>query len=278
MILVDISQLIISSIMVTEGIKKNEIDENIVKHIMLTCIMSLKLKFGKDYGKIIICCDSKTSWRKNVFKYYKFSRKKERDNSFIDWDKLYETIAQLKKDLKINFPYKVIEVDLAEADDIIAVLCRNSCSHKEKTIIISSDKDYKSLQKYSTIDQYCPRKKDFIKVKDPVSALRELVIRGDRADSIPNIRSDSDTFVKKGKRQGNMTKALFEEYMIKIPEELQENYNRNEQLINFDFIPDDICNSILEEFSKPIDGSRQSMYQYFVSNNMQQLLLEIGKF
>lgn len=275
MILIDISQISIACIMVSSSSLKKELDENLVKHMILTSLLELKLKFGREFGDMVICADGRNNWRKNVFPYYKASRKKDRDDNFIDWTNLYKAIESFKTDLKANFPYKVIQLDDAEADDIIAVLSKNA---KEQTLICSSDKDFKQLQQYKNISQYCPRKKKMMDVDDPQRELKELVIRGDVSDGVPNIRSDSDTFMDKSKRQLPITVKLLEELFKEIPDELQENYKRNDQLINFENIPMDIQNRILAEYDIPALGNKQKIYQYFMNNKMKNLLQSIGKF
>ena len=276
MILVDISQIAIANIMMSPDISKNKLDENLIKHMILTSLMLLKSKFGKEYGSLVICCDGKRSWRKDAFEHYKATRKKDKDDSFIDWTTLYATIENFKRDLKAFFPYKVIQLDSAEADDVIAILAKNS--QLEKSIIISSDKDFAQLQIYPSINQYCPRKKKLILIKDPKAALTDLVIRGDRGDGVPNIRSDSDTFVNKDKRQAPINEKFLAKCALGIPEELTENYRRNDMLINFANIPEKVESSIMLAFHEPANGSKQTMYNYFIKNQMKNLLLEIGKF
>jgi hypothetical protein len=275
MILIDISQIAIANIMVSSSSLKNELNDNLIKHMIITSLLELKLKFGHEFGDMVICADGRQNWRKNIFPHYKAARHKEKDNNFIDWENLYKAIESFKLDLKINFPYKVIELHDAEADDIIAVLSKNA---KEPTLIVSSDKDFKQLHQYKNVKQYCPRKKSMINVSNPSKELLELVIRGDVSDGVPNIRSDGDTFVDKAKRQLPMTVKHFENFMKEIPKELQENYERNDRLINFKNIPINIQQRILEEYNKPALGNKQKIYQYFMNNRMKNLLQNVGKF
>ena len=47
-----------------------------------------------------------------------------------------------------------MEIYGAEADDIIATLCKNF--QNEKIMIVSGDKDFIQLQKYPNVQQYSP--------------------------------------------------------------------------------------------------------------------------
>jgi 5'-3' exonuclease len=274
-ILVDLSQIAVACAFASEDVKTKGLNKNIITHMILTSLLNLKIKFGKDYGDIIICCDGESTWRHDVFPYYKSSRKKDRDDSYMDWDKLYSIIDDVKEDLKDHFPYKLLELNNCEADDVIAILSQNAV---EETLIVSSDHDYFQLHGYDKISQYCPRKKQMINVDDAEKALATFCVKGDRGDGIPNIRSDSDTFTIKGKRQKTISAKMLESYLEEIPEDLQENWERNRQLIDFDCIPDNVKFAILEEFIKPANGNKKTLYNYFIQNNFKELLKEVNKF
>ena len=79
MILVDLNQVVISNLMVQINNYKQEAEEGLVKHMILNSILSIKKKFESDYGNIILCCDNKNFWRKDIFPHYKGNRKKVRE-------------------------------------------------------------------------------------------------------------------------------------------------------------------------------------------------------
>ena len=137
------------------------------------------------------------------------SRKKDRAASGLDWDIIFTNLNQVRDEIKEHFPYKVIEVYGAEADDIIAVLTRER--NDDVTIIISSDKDFIQLHN-NIIEQYSPVTKKLINGKDPVNYLREHIIRGDRSDGVPNILSPDDTFTE-SKRQKPLRKTVVGELL-----------------------------------------------------------------
>ncbi len=121
MILIDMNQVCISNLMVST-LHNNTIQEDLVRHMVLNSLRSYRNKFGKEYGELILCYDSKHYWRRKYFQYYKATRKKDREKSSHDWHMIFEVLNNIKTEIKENMPYKVIDVDGAEADDVIAVL------------------------------------------------------------------------------------------------------------------------------------------------------------
>ena len=204
MILLDYSQTVIGSFMaVSRG--KPIVEEELLRHTILNSIRMFRNQFAKDYGEMVICCDGKDNWRKKVFPEYKANRRKNRENDPTDWKTLFELLHEMREDLTKYFPYKVMHVDTAEADDIIGVLIEHC--EENPTLILSSDKDFIQLQKYQGVRQWSPLQKKFI-VGDPVESLYDKTIRGDTGDGVPNILSSDDTFITEGKRQTPVTLSL----------------------------------------------------------------------
>jgi len=283
MILVDLNQVVISNLMVQINNYKQEAEEGLVKHMILNSILSIKKKFGNDYGNIVLCCDNKNFWRKDIFPYYKGNRKKIRENSGYDWSMIFNTITQTKKDLRDNFPYKIIEVERTEADDIIGTLVKNFSKY-EKTLIVSSDKDFKQLQRYPNVTQYSPILKKYLVTDEPHKYIREHIIRGDSGDGVPNFLSDDDVFVT-DKRQKPLSRKKLNEWLDinRDPKDFCDSnmlskYKRNEQLVDLSFVPDEIQDKILEEFSKEPDGDMNKVFNYFIENKMVLMMDEISNF
>lgn len=282
-ILIDLSQIAISNLMNSPDVQKSKyVDSLLVKHMVLNSIKGYKKKFGSKYGDIVIACDSVNEyWRKDIFPYYKEHRKKDREKSKLDWNEIFNCISEIKRELKEYFPYRVIEVDRAEGDDVIAVIAMNET---EPTVIIGSDKDYAQLHKYSNIKQYSPTKKKFVEIEDAEAALNALIITGDKDDGIPNIKSDSDTFVNDAKRQSPIKKVDIPKWSRMQPKEFCEsskmldNHKRNKELISFEYIPKDIVDEVLIEYNKEPIGSKKKIMQYFQENRMRNLLSDIDEF
>jgi len=261
-LLIDVSQVTISVIM--RNI--NETDKNI-KAIFYEKLRYYKTKFS-DYSNIVICCDSKSYWRKDIFPHYKGHRKSLRDQSTIDWKRIFSIIDDLKTDIRENFPYKILEIEGSEADDIIAIL---SGYLPNKTLILSSDGDYKQLQKLSNVKQYNPALGVYVKSNNPALDLKEKIIKGDKGDNIPSILSNDDIFLTKQRQSPITKKKLYtwlNEYDLKsiFTEDQYRNYKRNDMLINFDNIPESIKEKIITEYNNLIINPKSKLYDYFLKN------------
>lgn len=283
MILLDFHQIMIASIMVhlnSRTINKNEIEEDLVRHLVLNTLRSINTKFRNDYGNLIVAYDSK-SWRKEVFPYYKANRKKSQDKSPVDWIKLFECIGRIKPELKEVLPYKVIEVDGAEADDIIGVLTRYA-RENEKVLIVSGDKDFIQLHN-ENVSQYDPVRKK--KVSNKLSGeefLFDHILRGDTGDGIPNVLSDDDTFVNSDKRQTPMTKKKIDDamagHLMLENKKYARNYKRNEQLIDLTKTPENITIQVMDQYANFPHRDKYNLYHYLIKNNCQNLLSSIQDF
>ena len=267
-----------------------EVDESLVRHLVLNNLRYYRSRFTEQYGELVICCDSKHYWRRDYFPNYKANRKKDRASSGYDWDFIFTTLNSVRDEIKEHFPYKVLEVYGAEADDIIAILIKQVQDDPD-SIIISSDKDFIQLHNFH-VKQYSPVSKKLIGGTDPVSYLREHIIKGDRSDGVPNVLSSDDTFVAE-KRQKPMRKTMLmtlTEAMEKWePKDLfqlakcnrdtwMHNWQRNETLIDLNKIPDDIREKILREFKNASTGDRSKLFNYFVEKKLNNLIQSIGDF
>ena len=278
MIFVDFNQVCISNIM--QDIKNNsDIEENLVRHMILSSLLMYKQKFGPEYGELVICCDSPKSWRKDVFPFYKANRKSYRENSDFDWKKIFLILNKIRDELRESFPYRVIEVDGAEADDIIGQFALNA---KQPLLILSSDKDFIQLQSNPNVKQYSIIQKKYLNGVDPNNYLKEHIIKGDRGDGIPNILSDDDTFVSE-KRQNKLQKIKIESWIQMDPQEfcndrMYRNYCRNEQLVSLHKTPSDIIDKIVDLYKNYKDNGRSKLFNYFVKHKLKNLMEHIQEF
>ena len=279
MILLDYSQTVIGSFMaVSKG--KPVVEEDLLRHTILNSIRMFRNKFTKDYGEMVICCDDKNNWRKEVFPEYKANRRKNRENDITDWKTLFELLHEMREELTKYFPYKVMHVDTAEADDIIGVLV-DHCE-ENPTLILSSDKDFIQLQKYQGVRQWSPLQKKFI-VGDPAESLYDKTIRGDTGDGVPNILSSDDTLITEGKRQTPITKKKMELWRGKKPEEfcneaMLRNYHRNKTMVDLRETPESIRINIVNQYDNQEAGDRSQLWNYFVDNRLKNLMDVIDEF
>ena len=292
MILVDMNQVCISNLMVSLTSTGAQISEGLVRHMVLNSLRSYRKKFYKDYGELVLCYDSKHYWRRKEFPYYKGTRKKDREKSALNWNEIFEVLNKIRDEIREHFPYKVIEVDGAEADDIIATLVKdqglrnirlqNNMPPAQKVLILSGDKDFQQLQKYRFVDQYNPIQKKVVQCEDPKMYIAEHILKGDRSDGIPNFLSDDDTFVA-GKRQRPMSKAKLARWIDMSPEQFTDdvtaqNYERNKKLIDFDCIPSQVTDNIINTFENTETPARGKMYPYLIQNKLNEMLDNITDF
>jgi hypothetical protein len=284
MILLDFSQVAISNLHQQIKVKKGvtlDVNPPLLRHMILNSIRKIRREFGLQYGKLVVCTDSHNYWRKSAFKQYKANRKKDRDASGIDWNLVFGTLNDLRADLREYFPYKVMEVVGAEADDVIGVIAKHY-HPTNKIIIISGDKDFQQLQKYPNVDQYSPVQDKFLKPENPALFLKEHILRGDKGDGIPNFLSDDDCLVA-GIRQASIYEVKLTKWLHQQPEEFCDektlkNYERNRLLVDLDCIPANVEADILAEYKLPIVGSRDKIFGYLVQNKMRNLMDQIQEF
>jgi len=285
MILVDLNQVLLSGLMAQISSQKNvQMEEDLVRHMILNVIRTHIKNFKNEYGEVVLCCDNRNYWRRTIFPFYKAGRKKAREKSDLNWTLIFDMLAKFKQELKDNFPYRVVDVDGAEADDIIGTLAPRQVAH-ENVLIISSDGDFLQLQKYNTgkykIKQYNPAQKKFIISNNPSQELKEKIIRGDKGDGIPNILSSADTFVREI-RQKVLSKDKVDHYLMQEHTKYDENahvgFVRNQILIDLSFIPSDIKEKIINNYEETKPAPKSKLLNYFIEKKLKNLMDVIEEF
>lgn len=286
MIIFDFSQLLYGAVysdMKLQGTK--EPSERGIRIYVLNKIQYLREKFDYEFGEETVIAIDANSWRKEVFSNYKFKRKKTREEDALDWKVINGYFNNIKKELKENFSYKVIDVNGAEGDDIVAILSRRS---ENPVIIIGQDKDYFQLHNRSDLKQYCPVRNEFISfdVKDITYNLFSHICRGDSSDGIPSILNLSNCFVN-GVRQ----KPLKETYILQAFEyamkgQVEEflgperfaRFKENKVLIDFRSIPLHIKSSVLDLYEN-YETPSNNVYKYLIQQNLvEEFIKEINNF
>ena len=280
MILVDANQIAISHLMVRSKLEDG-INIDSVRKSIVRVIGRIAKKYGNEYGQVVLCYDDKNYWRREVFPFYKKNRKQEREASKYDWDQVFSVLNTIRDELKGNFPYKVLQVQGAEADDIVASLCMENAKTDapEKVLILSADKDFIQLHKYDFVCQYDPIRNRWIENEDPVMYLQEHIIRGDRSDGIPNILTCDDAIVT-GKPQKKMSKDKIASLANMSPEDFTNfirlrNWKRNAELIDFGRIPEAVVERILSASSKAKVQASVNL-NYFIDNKLQDIISEFS--
>jgi len=272
MIIIDYNGIAVGNVIT----QRLDLQEDLIRHMILNTIRMYNVKFKDNYGPEVVIALEGGSWRKDYFPQYKANRKKSRVKDTMDWNKLYEIINKVTDEIKENFPYKVIKVDKAEADDIIGVLCAETqeFGKHDKVMIVSADKDFIQLQEGTTnIQQYSPMTKKFITGSSP-DYLFEHICKGDTSDGVPNILS-GDNFLVDGIRQKPMTKkkiAAWLDHFTEMPVEVQRNYYRNRRLIDLSYVPEEIKESIISKYDSTKIASRSKILNYLIKNRCKMLM------
>lgn len=280
MILVDLNQVLLAGLMAQIANQKGKLDEELIRHMILNIIRTHVKNFKNEYGEVVLCCDNRKYWRKEFFPFYKAGRKKTREKSDLDWHLIFDMLSKFKLELKENFPYKVIDVEGAEADDIIGTLVPRYAPH-QKILILSSDGDFLQLQNYKDVKQYNPSQKKFVVSPNPIMDLKEKIIRGDKGDGIPNIFSPADCFVR-DLRQKPITKNVLDKLMRESwndqEETIKANYMRNATLIDLTFIPVEIKEKIINTYEETVPAKRNKLLNYFIEHKLKNLMEVIEEF
>jgi len=285
MILIDYSGIAVAAFF-SQSKGQETPTEDMLRHVVLNNIRMYNMMFREEYGQMVIACDG-GSWRKDVFPEYKANRKKSRDSSDMDWNAFFNTLTKIREEIAANLPWLPIHVENVEADDIIACLTKETqeFGKHEKVMIVSADKDFIQLHKYKNVKQFSPMKKRLITEKDPIGYIREHIFRGDSSDGVPNVLSRDDVFVKEDARQTPLTKKKMQVWLDNydrlsevMPEDAYRNYQRNQKVIDLDFIPTNIQQEILEQYNNTKIAPKMKVLNYLVVNRLNNLIPSASDF
>lgn len=278
MILVDASSIFVSSIMAQ--IKTFDDQPELVRHTIFNIIRRFNLEHREEYGEMILCFDSKNNWRKDAFPQYKANRKKNRDNSEHDWKAIFDFINQTTTEIKEYSPFRCVEVDRCEADDIIGTLCEKHMN-PEPILIVSPDKDFVQLQRYPNVRQYSNIQKKWVEPEiDAMTDLANKVLSGDAGDGVPNVLSDDNVLIE-SRRQTVLSKKK-RETLLENPEGLgttvARQIIRNRDMIDLTRTPNDLKEQILDTFEQKPKGSIMRLMTLFTKNQMKLMIESLGDF
>lgn len=286
--LIDMSQLMIATISHTFK-PEDPISEGMIRHLILDTMRYNMTKFKEQYPITVLAFDSsKGYWRRDIAPYYKRNRKEKRDADPRDWEMIFSAINKITEEFKENMPYHVIKVDKVEADDIIAVLTKKFSVEGRQVLINSGDGDYTQLHKYKNVKQWAPVQKAWKKCKygSPYKDLMVKCVKGDAKDGVASIKCRSDFIISR--LEGERAKPIATKWLEKIfdaedpkslmTEEEARRFDENRELIDFEFIPDNIEYEILLAWEKSKPAPRGKIYNYFVTNALVKMLQKIGEF
>jgi len=281
MLLIDMSNLAFGTMIDYCSKTKEKPDIDLARRLIISRIADIKTKLKAYSDEIVLCYDGRRYWRRQLFPEYKGKRAEGREKMDFDWDMFFPVYEQLKEELKEYFPWKSIQVEGAEADDVIAVLAM-IYGNQIDVCIWSSDHDYIQIQQNvcPKVKQYSGYHKKFLTPKNKSYDMFEHVVKGDTGDGIPNILSDDDTFITKGKRQKSITKLKLEEWSkfgLAQPEkfcpdfETLKRFERNMTLVDFRRIPDEIKSEIANAYQLT-EVVKGKMFSYLAANRLTKLM------
>lgn len=271
--------------------KQLEVSEGLLRHLILNTIRGFNVKYRAEYGQMILAVDS-GSWRKNVFPEYKAARRKNREESKVDWSEVFSIMHKIVEEVRENIPWVVLKVNGAEADDIIGtlVLETQEFGKHEKVMIVSNDKDFAQLHRFKNVSQFSPMKQKLITVKDPVLYLKEQILTGDTSDGVPNFLSDNKAIITEGVRQTPLSakrKAqVIENWKTEEGHELlstmteQEfiNFQRNQKMVDLTYTPTYIKDAIIEQYESYKKAPNLKVMNYLVKNRCKNLISSASEF
>ena len=287
MILIDYSQIAIANLVIALKQEGNLPTPEMARYMILNSIRGYVHQHKEEYGpEVVIAVDGKHPWRRDIFPAYKAKRRERREGEdHSNTDLIYEYMDIIRREIEENFPYKTIKLDGVEADDIIAVCVKKNVDGK--SLIISSDKDFQQLQKYPNVTQYSPVLKKFYETDSPQEYIYEHILRGDTGDGIPNYLSPDDTFINGIKSKPIMKKKLVgwidtlmrgEDPKEFCNEYHLRNFQRNQRLIDFDFIPQEIQDDIYKQYEEKEPKGKNAILPYLIKNDLQSLIGKIEEF
>lgn len=285
---IDMSQVCLAT--ASANFVDQTINEDFMRHLILSTIKFNVLKHKRDYPITVCAFDNKVGgyWRRRYGYYYKKNRAKLRSKSNFDWEGYFNAMNTVLPEFIENMPYISLYLQGIEADDIIAVLTKRAALEGRPIRITSSDGDYTQLHKYPGVKQWSPMHKKFVTPKTGQAQLDLMtkLLKGDKKDGVAGIKSRSDYIITKldGERAPSITTDFIMQCLeaddprTLMTEAEAKRFDENQIMINFDFIPDDISNTIIEAYDNHVVPARGKMYPYFVKNRLVKLLPNINDF
>jgi hypothetical protein len=184
----------------------------------------------------------------------------------------------VRDEIREHLPFKVVHLQGVEADDVIATLVEQTqgFGQHEPVMIVSADKDFIQLQRYGNVKQFSPMTKAQVKDSDPIRYLQEQILRGDSGDGVPNVLSGDDVFIT-GARQTPLRAKLIDEWIASWDQLSQQmstaqyrNFQRNQQLIDLSFIPEQKKSEIINTYATVKTGN--NTLNYLISKRCTQLI------
>lgn len=264
MLLIDFSPISLAAGFVSG----EELSEDLLRHLTLNTILSLRKKF-RNYGKTVICFDDRNYWRKDIHPEYKGHRAAAKEASSFDFASFYKYQDVVKKEFAEVFPYHWVQIPRLEADDIIGYLALTA---KEPTVIVSPDGDFKQCLRNPRVKLWSNLKKKFEEdqtIHEIELDLHKKILKGDGGDNIPNVLGP---LIGREGRQKPVSQRLVE-YTFEngVGSDIRERYEQNKSLIDLRYIPEEYKRMIDEALNIEIQGNKARVWNYLTSRKLNRI-------
>jgi len=191
------------------------------------------------------------NFRKELYPEYKAQRILAPKSYNVFAIKRYITDVIFKElEIEEKYDYHMISVEGAEADDVIACICKNLAKDYMLTILYASDHDFiqlENVKQYNLFGQKIECKVGNEEVT-PKEYLLSKILLGDGSDNIGKVFSGvGPKKVLKLIRDKGLLKSKLQE-----SQDSAKQFLLNKKLISFDYIPKDLENHIVEVASKKL--------------------------
>lgn len=298
MLITDFSKIAYSSIHAfADDIKKSSPEEieNIIRHVIINSCLTVKRRFHREYGDLIIALDGKKNFRYDIFQNYKAGRKKSREDDGMPWHIIFAVMDKIKEEAKVYWPWKIVWSDFAEADDVMGVLTEDVANHQfvmvgleeepEPVLLDTRDHDMFQLHKHPNVKQWDSRERKFIKPEGkPEDWIRRFILTGCKGDGVPNVFSDINSFANGVRQKAAIAsrmdpilkcKSIFD---YDADPKIKERILQNHQLVCFDGMPIHVRDDIMLSWNTRTKASKMTMMKYLAEHRCKQLLECIDEF
>lgn len=200
---------------------------------------------------VVFAMDDKLShsFRKDLYPEYKSQRSLVKRQYQIQPIKDYIVDVIFKElDVGEQYGYKIVKVEGAEGDDVIATILTKMRNNYVGSMLIASDHDFLQIDGLREFDLFGKEATRDLGGEE-VSAQDYLlgkILMGDRSDNIKQVftRCGPKTALKWTKDKASLKKMLAED------QSLASRYLLNKKMISFDSIPSSLSNKIVEHVNE----------------------------
>lgn len=262
--ILDVSGMAVSAAMA----QKAELGEDVVslgflRHMILMSLLSNRRRFKSEYPELVLACDAPNNWRKIAHLFYKAHRQALKDADSFDWDTYFVNFNIIKDEIRAIFPFKMIQVDGAEGDDIVGVLSNHLTD--KKILIHGKDKDFHQCCANPNVKLWNPMTQKLSVDDNPKYNIFAKCCRGDAGDGVPNILSPTNSFTDKI-RQKQLRETKIQEYFTSgiADFEIKSRFDTNQKLIDFNYIPDDLKKQIIAAYADAKSVCKPQLIQQYL--------------